>query len=197
MWIQTYTGRKFYPLTPRAADVCLEDIAHALANTCRFSGHCRQFYSVAQHSLLVVRAVREFPGVTPDDANRIAPAALMHDAAEAYLVDMPRPIKHSWFCIQAIPGGARVCRDFKYMEHKIHAEICQRFAIPQAQDHDAAVIQVADNQLLATEARDLMAPPPEPWAVLPPPLATRIDPLPPAEAKAEFLRVAGVLGLHD
>lgn len=52
-WIQTFTGRRFWPLDPRPEDVCIEDIAHALSLKCRFGGHCTRFYSVAEHSVHV------------------------------------------------------------------------------------------------------------------------------------------------
>lgn len=82
-WIQTYTGRKFWPLAPRIEDVDLVDIQHALGMLCRFGGHSHYFYSVAEHSYIMSRHI------TPE----YALYALMHDAAEAYLVDVPRPIK--------------------------------------------------------------------------------------------------------
>src|ERR1700693_75116 len=56
-WIQTFTGRQFWPLDPRPEEVCIEDIAHGLSNECRFAGQCRSFYSVAQHSVLCARNV--------------------------------------------------------------------------------------------------------------------------------------------
>ena len=82
-WIQTYTGKQFWPIDPRACEITIEDIAHALSLQCRFSGHCREFYSVAQHSCLVSSYCID------EDAGW----GLLHDAAEAYLVDLPRPIK--------------------------------------------------------------------------------------------------------
>ena len=56
-WMQTYTGRQFWPIDPRANEVHIEDIAHALSMMCRYNGHCRTFYSVAEHSVLVSQHV--------------------------------------------------------------------------------------------------------------------------------------------
>jgi uncharacterized protein len=85
-WIQTYTGRKFFPLEPKAEDINIEDIAHGLSNQCRFNGHSKQFYSVAQHSVdMIDRFFR--------NDNDLARYALLHDASEAYLSDIPRPLK--------------------------------------------------------------------------------------------------------
>src|ERR1035437_6905662 len=85
-WIQTFSGRKFHPLAARAADVDVRDIAHALALKCRFNGHCRYFYSVAEHSVRVSRVLEKV-------GTREAMWGLMHDAAEAYLADLGGPIK--------------------------------------------------------------------------------------------------------
>lgn len=83
-WIQTYSGCKFWPMDPRIEDISLKDIAHSLSLQCRFTGHSSRHYSIAEHSLLV---------------SSIVPAefklqALLHDASEAYLADLPRPLKH-------------------------------------------------------------------------------------------------------
>jgi hypothetical protein len=84
-WIQTYSGRQFWPLDPRVEDVHLEDIAHALSNVCRYTGHVREFYSVAEHSVHVSWSCE------PEDALW----GLLHDASEAYLADMARPVKQN------------------------------------------------------------------------------------------------------
>lgn len=85
-WIQTFTGKKFYPFAPTASDICIEDIAHSLAMQCRFGGHSKQFYSVAQHSWLM--STHWFQD---EELQRYA---LLHDASEAYLGDIPRPLKY-------------------------------------------------------------------------------------------------------
>src|SRR5690554_7094997 len=85
-FIQTYTGRRFYPLDPNPADVCIEDIAHALSRITRFNAHINaEWYSVAEHSVHVSRIV-------PPE---YALAGLLHDASEAYIADVSRPVKHT------------------------------------------------------------------------------------------------------
>jgi hypothetical protein len=82
--IRTYSGKYVNPFNIREEDICIEDIAHALSLLCRFGGHCKKFYSVAEHSLLVSEILM---------GGEFAFEGLMHDASEAYLVDMPSPIK--------------------------------------------------------------------------------------------------------
>ena len=88
-YLQTVSGRFVNPFDPDPEQIDIDDIARALANVCRFGGHTRHFYSVAQHSVIVSRLVEERGGDIEDTF-----AALMHDASEAYLGDMPHPIKH-------------------------------------------------------------------------------------------------------
>ena len=178
-WIQTYTGREFHPLSPRADDVCLEDIAHALSMLCRFSGHTREFYSVAQHSVLVARAVirrsfccKEHVGFR----HRAAGLALLHDAHEAYFTDVASPLKDH-LNIEAV-------------EEPIQDAIHLHFGL-EPSDSIAEVIKQEDMKALATEVRDLMAPPPRAWRTLPPPWDGPIKPWPPEQAETEFLRAAG------
>jgi hypothetical protein len=85
-WIQTYSARKFWPMDPRPEEVHIEDIAHSLALQCRYAGHCLRFYSVAEHSVLMARHLAPL-------GPYVAMWALLHDASEAYLVDVPRPVK--------------------------------------------------------------------------------------------------------
>lgn len=83
-WLQTHTGVHFYPLDPRPEEIDITDIAHSLALQCRWAGHVKQHYSVAEHCVRVSRIVPK------EDALW----ALLHDAAEAYLIDLPRPLKN-------------------------------------------------------------------------------------------------------
>lgn len=82
-FMHTWSGRKFFPLDPRPDEISIKDIAHALANQCRFNGHTTKFYSVAEHAWHCSFLVPE----------EFALEALLHDAAEAYLGDIIRPLK--------------------------------------------------------------------------------------------------------
>ena len=138
-WIQTFTGGMFWPLDPRASEVVIEDIAHSLAMSCRFRGHCRRFYSVAEHSVLVSR------NVPPADAL----AALLHDGAEAYLSDVPRPLK------RFLPGFAAI-------EDRVEAAIAERFGLPHPMP---ASVKRVDTAILHDEARFLLGPHPADWSI--------------------------------
>lgn len=138
-WMQTFTGRQFWPLDPRPGEVEILDIAHALANQCRYAGHCRRFYSVAEHCVLLARAV------TPE--HRLW--ALLHDAAEAYLVDLPRPVK-------------RQVVGYHTAEAAVMAAICLRFGLkPEMPD----AVHDADYRILRDELEQNMMPPAQRWPV--------------------------------
>ena len=169
-WLCTFTGTSFYPLDARPDEVHIEDIAHALSNLCRFGGHCREFYSVAEHSVRVMDAVILWTGGTKPGA---VLAALLHDASEAYLIDVPRPLK-------------RYLRDYGPIEHALSDVVFDRFDVSHEYRHHP-LIKVADNVLLATEKRDLMPSRSAEWAPLPEPLATTISPWSPTVAKSNFL----------
>jgi uncharacterized protein len=137
-YLQTVSGRWVNPFDPDPAQLDPGDIARALANQCRFGGHSRAFYSVAQHSVIVSRLVEERGGDVED-----AFAALMHDATAAYLGDMPHPLKHR------SPLGAA----FKEAEAHLEQAIRDRFDIKP----DVPEIKRADRALLATERRAFSA----------------------------------------
>lgn len=131
--ITTYSGRSIQPLEPDPDLIDIEDIAHALSNNCRFTGHVREFYSVAQHSVLCSTIVSDELKLT----------ALLHDASEAYLSDIARPIKSQ-------PEFGDV---YKKYESRLEAAIAERFRLDYPYPDE---IKWADNVLLRTEQRDLM-----------------------------------------
>jgi hypothetical protein len=137
-WMQTFTGRAFWPLDPRADEIDTADIAHALSNLCRFGGHVKRFYSVAEHCVLMSEAV----------APEFALWALLHDATEAYLVDLPRPIKRHLPSYVAAEGVLMEC-------------IAERFGITP---FEPAEVKDADNRILLTERAALLTSPPIPWS---------------------------------
>jgi|ERR1700722_9823299 len=162
-WIQLHSGKKFTPTQPRVEDIVLEDIAHSLSMQCRFSGHVREFYSVAQHSVLVSYLCGEH-----------ALWGLLHDASEAYLVDLPRPIKRM--------AGFE---EYSRVEAKVMAVICQAFNLNPI---EPAIVKQADSILLATEARDLMSPLHPEWKQIIEPAPFHIKSMNPREAKELFLK---------
>lgn len=162
-YVSTFSGNRFYPLEPRIDVVAIEDIAHGLAYQCRFNGQTREFYSVAQHSLIVASLVPA----------ELRLGALLHDAAEAYLGDMVKPLKV-------------LMPEFADLEDKVTAIIAATFAI----DFSVyAPIKRADLIALATEKRDLMPHSAERWAYLDDirALPDPIVPMSPEQAKQAFL----------
>lgn len=97
MWINTNSGKVFSFDNINPDSICLEDIAHALSYQCRYNGHCHMFYSTAEHCLniadYICRAHANAEGKAKDKAKKMAAQALLHDAAEAYVGDMPGPFK--------------------------------------------------------------------------------------------------------
>lgn len=137
--IQTFSGLRFNPFVPDPDQIVIEDIAQSLANQCRFGGHCRKFYSVAQHSCLLADLVAKEGG---DVTMQLW--ALLHDAAEAYLVDLPHPLKHHSTL------GAR----FRDAESALQAVILARFNLPSARP---PLLNATDRALLAAEKQVLTA----------------------------------------
>ena len=130
-WFTTYSGIKFYPLDSRVEDICIEDIAHALSNVCRYGGHSRRHYSVAQHSVYVSLVVGQ---LEPEHALW----GLLHDAAEAYIGDMVRPLKMS----QAMAA-------FRDAEAGIMINICKKFGLGMT---EPSIVQRVDRSMCVTEA---------------------------------------------
>jgi hypothetical protein len=121
-YIRTYTGRKFWPLNPDPADIDIIDISHALSNICRFTGHTAYHYLVAQHSVEVSWLVGSME-------------ALMHDAAEAYICDLARPVK-------------RQIADYVEIECRVEEAIAKRFGLVYPWPKE---VKKADDEMLLRE----------------------------------------------
>lgn len=172
-WIQTYTGRRFTPTNPNPSAIVIQDIARALSMQCRFSGHLKYFYSVAQHCVLV--------SYICDSADALW--GLLHDATEAYLIDLPAPLKRSG-----------QFDNFKMVEHKLMKAICTKFKLPF---EEPPSVKAADVQLLVTEARDLMVNKRSDWELKVEPLPFKIEAWTPDQAEDNFMKRFGELTKHD
>lgn len=162
-WVQTYTGIAYPFLEPHPDYIDIEDIAQALSKQCRFSGHVREFYSVAQHCVIGSYHVPA----------EYALEFLMHDATEAYLVDIPRPIKYSGWVGRYI--------ELEELQWKAIAEKFNLAAeLPKC-------VKEVDNRMLMTEQRDLMGRQAKPWADKAEPLEKTIYPVPPLAAYIQFI----------
>lgn len=173
-FLQTKTGQQFFPKEGVISAIELEDIAHALSHICRYNGHCRKFYSVAEHSVLVSRIIRQ---MWPDDVEAIW-AGLLHDATEAYVGDVTTPLKVT------MPK-------FIELEHKIESEIAKEFGI-KWDKRTVERVKIADMRALSTEARKLF-PDVSKWNAIhdfepAPELLDSRFPVPPATAKLAFIR---------
>jgi 5'-deoxynucleotidase YfbR-like HD superfamily hydrolase len=184
-WIQTYTGQAFDLLDPRPEQIDPLDIAHALSQICRFTGHVRVFYSVAQHSCLVAEIVQDlckgaYGAVCPDVGSL---QALLHDAPEAYIGDVSTPLK------RALRGEGTIS-EYDVVEARIADAIEARFFSGKASHWSRTLIKRADMIALATEHAALFTgPTPRPWGLdLPQPWPYKIEPWAPAKAQAEFLQ---------
>jgi 5'-deoxynucleotidase YfbR-like HD superfamily hydrolase len=162
-WQQTYRGHRFEFHNPKARMVDVGDIAHALSLQCRFNGHVREFYSVAQHCVHV-------SGMLPD---HLALVGLLHDASEAYLGDLITPVK------AMVP-------QFKVLEMKVEQAVADRFGF-DSDLLDHPLVKHADHVMLATEASQLLDCPPRGWDLHVAPANFTLAPLGPAEAKKLFL----------
>lgn len=165
-WMQTFSGRAVYPLALKPEDIDLADIAHALSMQCRFAGHVKWHLSVAQHAVLVSKHVR------PENAAW----GLLHDATEAYLVDLPRPVKS-------------IMLDYQEAEARLELAIAARFGLAWPMPED---VKRADLEALATEYRDLLGPGEREWESIRGVHAwpERIERWTQDHAKATFLAVA-------
>ncbi len=150
-WIQTFTGRRFDVANPDPADVDPVDIAHALSQVNRFTGHTRWPYSVAEHCVHVHDGVEREPGETTNSHGHTQRRlyALLHDAAEAYICDVARPVKP-------------LLKGYAELEARVEAAILARFGCTPT-EADRVAVKRRDLVMLQTERRQLLGPSPEPW----------------------------------
>lgn len=192
-WRQTFHGSKFWPMDPRAEEINVEDLAHHLSTINRFGGSAREPYSVAQHLVM---------------ASHLVPLplqfeTLMHDGAEGLMgADVIRPVKRSGLlgilwedaesrCQRAVHEAFGLPTGESHFVEKVTGVDLDSvtFALPHLVHLMPEEVKRADNVMLMTEARDLMAPPPEPWQESGnKPLEQKIVPWPWYKAKDEFLR---------
>lgn len=137
--MQTATGGKFYPLDPRAEELCPIDIALSLSKQCRFAGHCVRYYSVAEHSVHVSR-------VLPPPLRL---QGLLHDSTEAYVTDVIRPLKPYLTNLAPIEQG-------------VWLKVAERWNLPVRLD---PLVKQADNAVLMAEREQIMFPTEEDWSI--------------------------------
>lgn len=162
-WMQTVTGKQFWPIDPRASEIDIRDISGALSKLCRYGGQSLRFYSVAEHCVLMAEKA-------PDDLKL---TALLHDASEAYLCDIIRPIKSH-------------LSNYLEIEARLERAVSDRFGLVYPWHKE---VKRLDTAILADERDQAMAPPPIPWSqTTEPPLGVRLQFWTPEEAQNEFIR---------
>ena len=172
-YVVTFSGKKFFPLDVRSSDICIEDIAHALSLQCRFGGHVKRHYSVGQHSIHVADEMRK---VIPGCMKSVQLRGLLHDASEAFLIDLPRPLKQ----IQDFSV-------YRNIEAATQGVIYHKYGLPaNLKLMVDEGIKVADNLLLAKEAKDLLDNPY--WCHAMPKSKQRIPIMTPKEVEKKFLK---------
>lgn len=147
-WIETYSGIKFEFLNPKPHMITITDIAHSLSRQCRFSGHTSEFYSVAEHCVNVAIELAKY-------GPEVQMQGLLHDASEAYLLDVPSPVK-------------QYLTNYKEMEETIQKAIFKTYGItyPYAQvvkDADAVLLKKEAQKLLPSQGNSWVHLYPTPW----------------------------------
>ncbi len=165
-WMQTFTGHQFWPLDPRPEEIFIEDIAHSLSMQCRYAGHSIRFYSVAEHSCMIAQYLLPLYG------REVALWGLLHDASEAYLVDVPRPVK------PYLAG-------YKDAEARVMAAVCDRFNLPRAMPKE---VHEVDGRIIGDE-RANMAPCVAEWYATGEPLGIWLEYWTPDQAERWFLHM--------
>lgn len=162
-WIETFTGKHFYPIDPRPEDINIMDIAHALSHMARYNGHSRYHYSVAQHCVLLHDAIPEYKA-----------HVLFHDASVAYICNIPSPLKPH-------------LTNYREIEHRIQSMIYQKFGLS---DIEPNIVKEYDRRILLDEKKALFPTSKNDWSALGPPLNIIIEQWSHDRAKEEFIKRA-------
>lgn len=166
-WMATFSGGRFWPMDPRVEEVNIVDIAHHLSLQCRYAGAVRRFYSVAEHCVLMTRRLKYIGA-----GENVQRWALLHDASEAYMQDLIRPVKEN------VTG-------YREIEAKIMAVIAEAFELIGPEPEG---VRQADHRMLNDEREQNTHPSPWLWAGPQEPFGVRLEYWPPAAAELEFLR---------
>lgn len=169
-FIETFTNKQYEFLNPQVDQVCIEDISQALSMICRYSGHVKSFYSVAEHSCIVSDKVFALTG-----DYQLAFDALLHDASEAYLTDIPRPIKPHLN---------------NYFDIEVLSESCIQKALGCNPMND--LIKRIDTNIVRDEAEQLFVSVPS-WASDYELVNITVESMPPEKANSEFMNRYNVL----
>lgn len=163
-WIVLASGKQFFPLEPNIDLINIEDIAHGLSNLCRFAGHSKFFYSVAQHSFYASQMIDP----------KYALSALLHDASEGMgLSDIVRPLKYR-----------AEFEFYRKSEYNLQSMIYSKYGLGA----EPPEVKVVDDRMLSTELRDLMPPFATRWLKDIPPYHFHIEYMDPTQAKKVFLQ---------
>lgn len=144
-YIRTYSGVKFWPLDPKPSDIKAIDIAHALSQKVRWQGHCRKFYSVALHCLRVAEVARlyaQLEGFDETGQETVRNYGILHDDNEAYLPDIPSPLKP-------------LLRGWRRIENRVDGVIFDRFGLGPMTPDIKRTVKKADRALLKMESQEL------------------------------------------
>lgn len=164
-WMETYSGRKFWPLDPRPEDFHVIDIARPLSMQARYAGHTIHHYSVAQHSVLLTEYAQ---------ANHLGSVVeqwcLVHDAPEAFLCDIPRPLK-------------RFLSEYQVIEDRMMAAIAEWLDLPSM----PPIVAELDTRILGDERAWLKFRSGHDWG-LPPRLGIQVEPWSPELAERNWFR---------
>ena len=136
--MNTYTGNKIDPMSMTASDISIQDIAHALSLTCRGGGHVSYFFSVAQHSINCMNEAK-----ARGWSERLQLACLLHDASEAYISDIIRPVKAH-------------LSNYLEIESSIMNVILERFGLADLSEEENAMWKQIDDDMMNFELKNLM-----------------------------------------